>query len=391
MQCKQCGIENKDSAKFCKACGASLRETPVQTSNFCPACGTENSVKAVYCKSCGEKLQSIEPISDAVLETSSNADELQQSEQITEPNISEQELQQPEQEYTEPSPQQSVPVYKDVHNAETIEIDQAQFDQQQFGQPQFGSTDHAGQINAGAEAHAAYKNGAPAQDVRPVAAAGASKESIGPKLAELFRMTFKSPVRYLEKVSKRDDYWLPVLFVVLVTALIISAIPAISISRAYSGYSGYYSGPSGISIFFGIFIFIVAIEALCVVAMFISEKIFGSHCSFKEVAAANGPSLLLINLALVVMLLFAMTESAGMMIIAYIFACPMLIMSQIIIVKGHEAVSGLKDARLVYSYVTFTVISVIFAGIVTAIAGASIFDSVSNSFGMDLNNLLNNL
>ena len=129
MQCKQCGIENKDSAKFCKACGASLRETPVQTSNFCPACGTENSVKAVYCKSCGEKLQSIEPISDAVLETSFNADELQQSEQITEPNISEQELQQPEQEYTEPSPQQSVPVYKDVHNAETIEIDQAQFDQ----------------------------------------------------------------------------------------------------------------------------------------------------------------------------------------------------------------------------------------------------------------------
>jgi hypothetical protein len=125
--------------------------------------------------------------------------------------------------------------------------------------------------------------------------------------------------------------------------------------------------------------------------MFISEKIFGSHCSFKEVAAANGPSLFLINLALVVMLLFAMTESAGMMIIAYIFACPMLIMSQIIIVKGHEAVSGLKDARLVYSYVTFTVISVIFAGIVTAIAGASIFDSVSNSFGMDLNNLLNNL
>lgn len=67
MICKNCGTENKDTAKFCKKCGTELKQeektveamSEVKTepvARKCPACGAEVSETAVFCKHCGHKL-----------------------------------------------------------------------------------------------------------------------------------------------------------------------------------------------------------------------------------------------------------------------------------------------------------------------------------------------
>ncbi|MCM1131565.1 MAG: zinc ribbon domain-containing protein [Roseburia sp.] len=51
MICKECGKENLENAKFCKACGK-----PLEIKNICPSCGVENKKEANYCKACGTSL-----------------------------------------------------------------------------------------------------------------------------------------------------------------------------------------------------------------------------------------------------------------------------------------------------------------------------------------------
>lgn len=49
--CLKCGVENKDGAKFCKGCGASL--TVPQALKPCIGCGIGLPVEARFCKKCG--------------------------------------------------------------------------------------------------------------------------------------------------------------------------------------------------------------------------------------------------------------------------------------------------------------------------------------------------
>src|SRR2546427_8714854 len=49
MRCANCQHENRESAKFCKACGAKLELV-------CPACGTRNELGAAFCDNCGARL-----------------------------------------------------------------------------------------------------------------------------------------------------------------------------------------------------------------------------------------------------------------------------------------------------------------------------------------------
>lgn len=51
MRCHQCGLENPKQSKFCRKCGASLRD-PSQ----CPQCGSENPGDSIFCTECGERL-----------------------------------------------------------------------------------------------------------------------------------------------------------------------------------------------------------------------------------------------------------------------------------------------------------------------------------------------
>lgn len=50
--CSVCGTKNANGAKFCKNCGTSFEEK-----NICPSCGLENKKEAKYCKSCGTPLK----------------------------------------------------------------------------------------------------------------------------------------------------------------------------------------------------------------------------------------------------------------------------------------------------------------------------------------------
>jgi class 3 adenylate cyclase len=49
MRCFQCGVDNRQAAKFCDGCGAQL---PLQ----CPSCGTLTRVAARFCDACGALL-----------------------------------------------------------------------------------------------------------------------------------------------------------------------------------------------------------------------------------------------------------------------------------------------------------------------------------------------
>ena len=61
MICKNCGTENRDTAKFCMGCGAKLElpatPAPEEKSIFCATCGTQNSGTASFCKNCGTALK----------------------------------------------------------------------------------------------------------------------------------------------------------------------------------------------------------------------------------------------------------------------------------------------------------------------------------------------
>ncbi len=52
--CPKCGTDNRDNAKRCVSCGASL--TTESTPRICPNCGTPLSPGAVFCGNCGTKV-----------------------------------------------------------------------------------------------------------------------------------------------------------------------------------------------------------------------------------------------------------------------------------------------------------------------------------------------
>jgi hypothetical protein len=62
MKCNNCGIENKDDAKFCANCGSELQrlEEPKNTKT-CFNCGFENTRDAKFCASCGVELRRHHP------------------------------------------------------------------------------------------------------------------------------------------------------------------------------------------------------------------------------------------------------------------------------------------------------------------------------------------
>ena len=49
MRCANCGVDNRETAKFCGGCGAQL-------ASKCPSCGTANRSIAQFCDSCGKAL-----------------------------------------------------------------------------------------------------------------------------------------------------------------------------------------------------------------------------------------------------------------------------------------------------------------------------------------------
>ena len=49
MKCAKCGADNREGAKFCNECAASI-EAP------CPKCGTKNKPGAKFCDECGTSL-----------------------------------------------------------------------------------------------------------------------------------------------------------------------------------------------------------------------------------------------------------------------------------------------------------------------------------------------
>ena len=54
IKCIDCNHENREGARFCNACGASL-------SNHCPACGAVPRQNAVFCDACGASLEDSAP------------------------------------------------------------------------------------------------------------------------------------------------------------------------------------------------------------------------------------------------------------------------------------------------------------------------------------------
>ncbi|NIV38780.1 MAG: zinc-ribbon domain-containing protein, partial [Anaerolineae bacterium] len=54
MQCPKCQTENREGARFCGSCGASLLIS-------CPACGVELVPGLRFCDACGRELAALSP------------------------------------------------------------------------------------------------------------------------------------------------------------------------------------------------------------------------------------------------------------------------------------------------------------------------------------------
>ena len=58
MNCRRCGADVRDGAKFCTQCGASLLHAPAMR---CPSCGTEHTADEKFCAECGTALPTAAP------------------------------------------------------------------------------------------------------------------------------------------------------------------------------------------------------------------------------------------------------------------------------------------------------------------------------------------
>jgi len=74
IKCIECDHENREGARFCTACGASLQ-------NHCPACGVVTQLKADFCDACGTSLkESVTPVLEDPDPTEDNTADLAGSE-----------------------------------------------------------------------------------------------------------------------------------------------------------------------------------------------------------------------------------------------------------------------------------------------------------------------
>lgn len=326
MICKECGIENNDSAKFCKACGAKLEmpqpepaPAPEPANVFCQQCGTENSPTAAFCKNCGSPMAKNESAPHNVPQ--SEPERVPQSASATVP---------PQTPEPAAPPQTPEPVAPPQSAAPT---------------PVQAKT-----------ASSAFQGAASTMSQ--------AKKTVGPKFFELLKMTFTSPFKYVEKVRDDESYWQPSAFVVLVTSFLLSFFTAFQIGR--SGF-GNYVNPIGT--FFMMFFMIIICALLSSTILFASEKIFGGSGSFKNVIGAMGPFFLLVSIGLFVTILFSSTDAGmafGILLLMFAF-----VWGQIILWKAHELISGLKDARMVYSLLCYIVALIIVLMIVISIAGGA--------------------
>lgn len=322
MICKECGIENNDSAKFCKACGAKLEmpqpepaPAPEPANVFCQQCGTENSPTASFCKNCGSPLTKNESATQSVPQ--SEPQRMSQSASTTIPPQS-----------AAPAPDQTKTGGGAFHGAAST-MNQA-------------------------------------------------KQSAGPKITELLKMTFTSPVKYIEKASEDANYWLASAFVVLVSSFLIAIIAALRVSGNYVGYSVSPIGP-----FFIVLIVLLICQAANAGSLFISEKIFGGKGSFKNVIGGMGPSLLFAAISGLAIAIFASSE--GGVIIGTILGAIATVLSEIVLWKAHEVVSGLKDAKMVYSLLCYMAILIIVILIIASIAGGMLRTTLITNLGTFFN------
>ena len=80
MKCPACGLDNRDSARFCKACGhpleaAAQEPEPSQAErrDVCPSCGAPTRPNARFCRRCGADLPADAPTSPAPAGTTDRA------------------------------------------------------------------------------------------------------------------------------------------------------------------------------------------------------------------------------------------------------------------------------------------------------------------------------
>ena len=290
MICKQCGVENSSSARFCKECGARLEipvpePKPAAAHNFCPQCGTDNSPVAGFCVNCGARLAAPE---------------------------------------SQPQPQM-----------------------QQHPQPRAAS--------AGEKI-------------------GQAKESIGPKITDLLKMTFTSPIEYIEKAKKEEDCWIATVFMYLVCALVTSIIFALFMSR-FASYIN--NGSLGVKAFFMLFLALVVTAGLCVLCLYGTERIFGSGVSLMKVVSGQGPAFTIAGFGMIlIILLFVLLSSNpdSQGTVTFVIAIVLLETAwvQILLWKGHEITAELDGAKAVYCMLAYFVVFSIVMAIVYYIVGQSI-------------------
>ncbi len=58
MKCLACDAENKDGAKFCRACGTAMKQVQAEEGKKCPVCENMNKAGTKFCLQCGHNFLS---------------------------------------------------------------------------------------------------------------------------------------------------------------------------------------------------------------------------------------------------------------------------------------------------------------------------------------------
>ncbi|WP_339210834.1 zinc ribbon domain-containing protein [Aeribacillus sp. FSL K6-8210] len=172
-----------------------------------------------------------------------------------------------------------------------------------------------------------------------------------------------------------------ILFVFIVT-LTVSVFVRNLFKSAIHGTQGlineFYDGPSYVSVFFNVFIFVFLIVALVLLCMFIVNKLFGSSASFKEVTAIYGAHLTTAIIVSLIALLLVLLKShvyGNIVLIISLLLAIVLIPYYLISVLLTKYSKGIDPLYSFIIYVAiFSIVFAIFIGILADSAMGRIVD-----------------
>lgn len=219
---------------------------------------------------------------------------------------------------------------------------------------------------------------------QPLSTAGAfnqfNQSIIGQQIKMLATKTFSHPYG-LTKEFRKPEYRRSNLIIILIKDLIIALFMALSIAVATSGADPIVNsvlrilGADPLGIFFKGIFFLVLFDAMLVFSYFFAAKIFGSPISLYEWMGVIASVSFWSILSLVVSFILGIVRLS---FLSSLFSAFALMMASFTILKAYINMTDLEDSRQIYSLVVASLFIFLFVLILAFIFGAMLASSAGS-------------